>query len=427
MPTKKKIKILRIINRFNIGGPTYNATFLTKYLSEDFETMLIGGLPEEGESDSLHILQEYGLDPILLEEMKRTPSFQGDRKAYKRLKEIIREFKPDIVHTHASKAGALGRKAAHELNVPVIIHTFHGHVFHSYFGKFKTRIYKLIERRLAKKSTGIVAISNLQKEELSKEHNICAGKKITVIPLGFDLNKFHENLEEKRQITRAEYSIMEDEVAICIIGRLAPIKNHTLFLESIELVSKQTDKKIAVFIVGDGAERISIELKIENMQLGSNVRFVLTSWIKNIDYFNAGMDILCLTSNNEGTPVSLIEAQAANIPVISTDVGGVRDVVKDCVTGFIVPKNSKEKFSEKLLLLLENDDKRKVMSQNGWNFVKNKFHYTTLVDNMELYYKKLLMQTVKVLTLFPERCQKPFDKQLDCHSQYLVRATVALL
>lgn len=392
MPTKKKIKILRIINRFNIGGPTYNATFLTKYLSEDFETMLIGGLPEEGESDSLHILQEYGLDPILLEEMKRTPSFQGDRKAYKRLKEIIREFKPDIVHTHASKAGALGRKAAHELNVPVIIHTFHGHVFHSYFGKFKTRIYKLIERRLAKKSTGIVAISNLQKEELSKEHNICAGKKITVIPLGFDLNKFHENLEEKRQITRAEYSIMEDEVAICIIGRLAPIKNHTLFLESIELVSKQTDKKIAVFIVGDGAERISIELKIENMQLGSNVRFVLTSWIKNIDYFNAGMDILCLTSNNEGTPVSLIEAQAANIPVISTDVGGVRDVVKDGVTGFIVPKNSKEKFSEKLLLLLENDDKRKVMSQNGWNFVKNKFHYTTLVDNMELYYKKLLKE-----------------------------------
>ena len=392
MPTNKKIKILRIINRFNIGGPTYNATFLTKYLSEDFETMLIGGLPEEGESDSLHILQEYGLDPILLEEMKRTPSFQGDRKAYKRLKEIIREFKPDIVHTHASKAGALGRKAAHELNVPVIIHTFHGHVFHSYFGKFKSRIYKLIERRLAKKSTGIVAISNLQKEELSKEHNICAGKKITVIPLGFDLNKFHENLEEKRQITRAEYSIMEDEVAICIIGRLAPIKNHTLFLESIELVSKQTDKKIAVFIVGDGAERISIELKIENMQLGSNVRFVLTSWIKNIDYFNAGMDILCLTSNNEGTPVSLIEAQAANIPVISTDVGGVRDVVKDGVTGFIVPKNSKEKFSEKLLLLLENDDKRKVMSQNGWNFVKNKFHYTTLVDNMELYYKKLLKE-----------------------------------
>ena len=390
MPVSQKIKVLRIINRFNIGGPTYNAAFLTKYLSDDFETMLIGGLPEDGESDSLHILKEYGLNPILLNEMKRKPSFQGDRKAYKRLKEIIREFEPDIVHTHASKAGALGRKAAHELKVPVIIHTFHGHVFHSYFGNFKTRLYKLIERKLAKQSTGIVAISNLQKEELSKQHNICAGKKITVIPWGFDLDKFHDNLEEKRLFTRSEYSLTDDEVAVSIIGRLVPIKNHSLFLESIEIVSKQTDKKIAVFIVGDGTERESIEQKIESMQLGSNVRFVLTSWIKNIDCFNAGMDILCLTSKNEGTPVSLIEAQAANIPVISTDVGGVRDVVEDGITGFIVPKNSKERFSEKLLLLIENEETRKLMSQNGWDFVKNKFHYTTLVGNMEIYYKKLL-------------------------------------
>ena len=390
MPVSQKIKVLRIINRFNIGGPTYNAAFLTKYLSDDFETMLIGGLPEDGESDSLHILKEYGLNPILLNEMKRKPSFQGDRKAYKRLKEIIREFEPDIVHTHASKAGALGRKAAHELKVPVIIHTFHGHVFHSYFGNFKTRLYKLIERKLAKQSTGIVAISNLQKEELSKQHNICAGKKITVIPLGFDLDKFHDNLEEKRLFTRSEYSLTDDEVAVSIIGRLVPIKNHSLFLESIEIVSKQTDKKIAVFIVGDGTERESIEKKIESMQLGSNVRFVLTSWIKNIDCFNAGMDILCLTSKNEGTPVSLIEAQAANIPVISTDVGGVRDVVEDGITGFIVPKNSKERFSEKLLLLIENEETRKLMSQNGWDFVKNKFHYTTLVGNMEIYYRKLL-------------------------------------
>jgi glycosyltransferase involved in cell wall biosynthesis len=390
MPVSQKIKVLRIINRFNIGGPTYNATFLTKFLSDDFETLLIGGLPEDGESDSLHILKEYELEPILLEEMKRKPSFYEDRKAYKRLKEIIREFKPDIVHTHASKAGALGRKAAHALKVPIIIHTFHGHVFHSYFGNFKTRVYKFIERKLAKQSTGIIAISNLQKEELSNNHNICSGKKITVIPLGFDLDKFHNNLEEKRFLTRTEYSLTDDEVAVSIIGRLAPIKNHSLFLEIIELVSQKTTKKIAVFIVGDGTERTSIERKIENMQLGSNVRFILTSWIKNIDCFNAGMDILCLTSNNEGTPVSLIEAQAANIPVISTDVGGVRDIVDDGITGFIVPKNSKEKFSEKLLLLIENEKMRKTMSQNGWTFVKNKFHYTKLVENMEVYYKKLL-------------------------------------
>lgn len=121
MAEKKKIKVLRIINRFNIGGPTYNATFLTRFLSDDFETLLVGGLPEEDESDSLHILEEYGVKPILIEEMKRKPSFQSDRKAYKRIKDIIREFQPDIVHTHAAKAGALGRRAAHELKVPVIV------------------------------------------------------------------------------------------------------------------------------------------------------------------------------------------------------------------------------------------------------------------------------------------------------------------
>lgn len=395
MKSKRKIRVLRIINRFNIGGPTYNATFLSKFLSDDFETILVGGLPEEGESDSLHILEEYGVTPVLIEEMKRLPSFQSDRKAYLRLKEIIREFKPDIVHTHASKAGALGRKAAYELKVPIIIHTYHGHVFHSYFGKFKTYIFKTIERRLAKRSTGIIAISELQKEELTHDHKICSEKKITVIPLGFDLHKFHENLEEKRINVRKEYQIKEDEIAVAIIGRLAPIKNHSLFLKIIERVAKQTNKNLAVFIVGDGTERDNIEKKIKEMALGSHVRFILTSWIKDIGTFNAGMDIMCLTSNNEGTPVSLIEAQAANIPVVSTDVGGVRDVVLDGETGFVVPKRSVEKFSEKLLLLVEDEKKRKKMSQNGWAFVEQKFHYTTLVKNMESYYRKLLNEKNK--------------------------------
>lgn len=395
MEGKKKIKVLRIINRFNIGGPTYNATFLSKFLSDDFETLLVGGLPELGESDSLHILEEYGVKPLLIEEMKRLPSFQSDRKAYLRLKEIIREFKPDIVHTHASKAGALGRKAAYELKVPIIVHTFHGHVFHSYFGKFKTYIFKSIERRLAKQSSGIIAISELQKNELHLEHKICSSSKISIIPLGFDLNKFHDNLDEKRKIIRERYSIEKEEVAVAIVGRLAPIKNHSLFLSIIEKVAGLTNKKIAVFIVGDGTERENIEKKIASMNLGSHVRFILTSWIKDIEIFNAGMDIMCLTSNNEGTPVSLIEAQAANIPVISTDVGGVKDVVEDGVTGFIVPKKSVNEFSEKLLLLIEDEKKRKSMSQNGWTFVEQKFHYTTLVNNMELYYRKLLNEKHK--------------------------------
>jgi len=382
-------KILRIINRFNIGGPTYNATFLSRFLDDEYETLLIGGLPEKDEADSLHILEEYGLSPMLIPEMQRIPSFKSDRAAYRKIKQIIEEFKPDIVHTHAAKAGALGRKAAKACNVPVIVHTFHGHVFHSYFGKVKTEIFKQIERRLAKKSDGIIAISDIQKHELSTIHKICPADKIKVIPLGFDLDKFQE-ATSKREEVRKQYKIEDDEIAIAIVGRLAPIKNHALFLSSVEKVLENTSKKIKVFIVGDGEERQIISDTVSNINSTFGNKIIMTSWIKNIGEFNAGMDVICLTSNNEGTPVSLIEAQAGNLPVLTTDVGGVRDVVKDGETGYIVPKNNVTLFSEKLLFLIENDEERVRLSKNGWDFVREKFHYKTLVNNVNEYYKFLL-------------------------------------
>ncbi len=387
-------KVLRIINRFNIGGPTYNAAFLTKFLPEEYETLLVGGLPEEDESDSLHILEDYGLKPLLIPEMKRIPNFRSDREAYRKIKEIIAEFQPDIVHTHAAKAGALGRKAAKACGVPVIVHTFHGHVFHSYFGTAKTWLYKLIERRLARISTGIIAISPIQKEELSSVHRICSAAKIKVIPLGFDLSKFQENLPEKRLQTRTERKLEADEVAVTIVGRLAPIKNHSLFLDVIETLAKK-GVKARYFIVGDGQEKASIQQRANALQETYGIRIELTSWIKDIATFNAGMDILCLSSDNEGTPVSLIEAQASGIPVISTDVGGVRDIVSEGETGFIVPKKEVEPFAEKLQLLIENKEIRQKMSQNGWNFVRDTFHYTTLVKNMEKYYAELIEKTKK--------------------------------
>jgi glycosyltransferase involved in cell wall biosynthesis len=388
----KKIRVLRIINRFNIGGPTYNAVFLTRFLSDEYETLLVGGMPEDGESDSLHILEEYGIEPLLIKEMKREPRISHDRAAYLRLKTIIKEFDPDIVHTHASKAGALGRRAAIKMNVPVIVHTFHGHVFHSYFGKLKTFIFKSIERRLAKRSSGIVAISELQKKELSEEHAICKADKIHVVPLGFDLLRFKDSKQVHRDSTRARFDIADEEVAIAIIGRLVPVKNHKLFLDVIRLLSKQSAVPMKFFIVGDGPERAFIEAEIQLMQLPRNVKIVMTSWIKDIAAFNAGMDVICLTSHNEGTPVSLIEAQAAGIPVISTDVGGVRDIVQNGETGFVVPKNDPILFAEKLRSLTEDKNKREIMSQKGWSFVEDKFHYTRLVRNMEEYYSQLLSE-----------------------------------
>ncbi|MFT6244740.1 MAG: glycosyltransferase involved in cell wall biosynthesis [Salibacteraceae bacterium] len=388
----KKIKILRIINRFNIGGPTYNATFLTKFLGDEYETKLVGGLPDVGESDSLYILEKYDVEPILLEEMIRLPSISSDRKAYLKLKEIIKEYQPDIVHTHASKAGALGRKAARACNVPIVIHTFHGHVFHSYFGKVKTNLFKAIERNLSKKSDAIVAISDIQKGELVNTHKICKADKIHVIPLGFDLEPFHQKRINSRISERAKWKLAEEDVAIAIVGRLAPVKNHSFFFDVITEVLSKTTKSVKVFVVGDGAEREKIALRAKEINELHNNRIALTSWISDIGEFNSAMDIVCLTSNNEGTPVSLIEAQAGGIPVVSTDVGGVRDIVLNGDTGFVVAINDQESFVNCVLELIEDENKREKMSQNGWTFVQDKFHYKTLARNMDILYKDLLQK-----------------------------------
>ncbi len=388
-------RVLRIINRFNIGGPTYNATFLTRFLHADFETLLIGGLPEEGESDSLHIPGEYGITPTIIEELKRKPNIKSDREAYKKIKEIILEFKPDIVHTHASKAGAIGRRAAYACNVPVIIHTFHGHVFHSYFGQLKTKLFKYIERKLARKSTAIVAISEIQKKELSEIHHICPAEKIHVIPLGFDLQKFQDNISEKRKITRETYQLQEEDVAVAIIGRLTKIKNHAFFLEVVESLLVNQAGNATFFIVGDGELMDEIQEKVSVLIEKYQAKIILTSWIKDIATFNAGMDIICLTSDNEGTPVSLIEAQASNVPIITSDVGGVKDILLEGKTGFVIKRGDLEDYVKKLGNLINNKELRMELSSNGWNFVKEKFHYTRLTRDMEELYRKLLEKNAK--------------------------------
>lgn len=388
----KKIKIVRIINRFNIGGPTFNATFLTRFLDDRFETVLVGGVPDEGEKDSLHILKQYGVEPIIIPELQRNPNINSDKKAYKKLKAIIKEEKPDIVHTHASKAGFLGRRAAFSCGVKVVVHTFHGHVFHSYFGKLKTNAVKMVERNLAKRSTGIIAISELQKKELVEDHRICPEEKVKVIPLGFDLEKFSQNKEQSRLQVRSHYAIKDDEVAIAIIGRLAPIKDHLFFLEVIEklLNNNGLRHKIKVFIVGDGSERAVIQEKVNSLNSKFGETILMTSWILDIPKFNHGMDIICLTSKNEGTPVSLIEAQAAGIPVVSTDVGGVRNVINDEVSGFVIDVGDRQRFVEKLSILIENQKIRANFAREGQSWVKDKYHYARLVKDMADYYVKLL-------------------------------------
>lgn len=391
-------KVLRIINRFNLGGPTYNAAYLTKYLSPDYETLLVGGEKDESEDSSRFIVDSLGLHPLIIPEMRRSINPANDGIAYNKIKNIIKRYKPDIVHTHASKAGTLGRIAAFSCNVPVVVHTFHGHVFHSYFSKASTTFYKTVERRLAKKSTKIIALSELQKFELTEIHQICEPAKIEIIPLGFDLNRFHENTDVKRIVFRKEFLLDEDEIAIGIVGRLVPIKNHPLFLQAIHEILEKTTQKVRFFIVGDGESRQDLfdfarALNIDHIYWPIEKRksiLTFTSWIKDIDIVNSGLDIIALTSLNEGTPVSLIEAQASNKPIVTTDVGGIGNVVEPNKTALLSPSDDYMAFADNLFKVIENKDLRLAMSENGWLFVKEKFHYQRLANDMKALYCKLL-------------------------------------
>lgn len=391
-------RVLRIINRLNLGGPTFNAAFLTKYLAPEFETKLVSGMIDETEESSEFITENVGVEPVYISEMYRDINFLNDRKAYKKIKKIIQEFKPDIVHTHAAKAGTLGRLAASACKVPVILHTFHGHVFHSYFSPLKTRVFLEIERYLATKSTAIIAISERQKRELGLIYNIAPMEKIKVIHLGFDLHDFTESQEQKRKSFREKYLVEEDEIVISIVGRLVPVKNHKLFIDALKVVLQNSDKKIRAFIVGDGEERQNIidylrQEAIDSVYWPEEKRkavVTLTSWHKDVDVVYAGSDIVALTSNNEGTPVSLIEAQAANKPIVTTRVGGITDVVIPNKTAFISTKGNVQKLAKNLFILVQDEELRQQMSEAGRSFVLDRFSYTRLVKDTSALYRQLL-------------------------------------
>lgn len=391
-------KVLRIINRFNLGGPTYNAAYLTKYMSDDFQTLLVGGEKDPSEDSSQYIVRDLGIEPVVISEMRRSINPFQDIAAFRKIKNIINSFQPDIVHTHASKAGTLGRLAAMQSRVPVIIHTFHGHVFHSYFNSYKSKFFQNVEQNLAKRSSKIIAISDKQKQDLAEKYKIAEPEKIEVIPLGFDLDRFQQDIPSKRIQFRKKFNIADDELAIGIIGRLVPVKNHDLFLQAVKYVKEHTNRKIRAFIIGDGECRENLIQKSKQLNIDftdtSNINkkatLTFTSWIKRIDEAYAGLDVVALTSYNEGTPVSLIEAQASNKPIVTTNVGGIENIVIPERTALLSKNNDVKDFAEKLLAVTQNDHLREDMGHNGWDYVKDKFHYSKLVKNTQNLYHSLL-------------------------------------
>ena len=393
-------RVLRIINRFNLGGISYNVSNLSKYMPKEFETLLVGGPEEKTEESSLFIPHSLGLEPVLIKELRRSINPINDFRAYLKIRALIKEFDPEIVHTHASKAGAIGRLAAFHSGVPIIVHTFHGHVFHGYFGKFRTGLIKRVERYLCSKSTAVIAISENQKRELCEELKICGPEKTHVISLGFDLRRFREDQAVKRKDFRNKYALADEELAIMIIGRLAPIKNHQLFIDAIEYAKKNTSRKIRAFIVGDGETKEDLIAYIKNKKLPYSLSadkqalFTFTSWIREVDQPLAGSDLICLTSLNEGTPVSLIEAQAASKYIVSTNVGGIKDILDpDC--GMLSEAYDKEAYMMNLTYAITHFEQVNAKAGIASQKVMERFDYKRLCSDMSKLYEEISGKSLK--------------------------------
>lgn len=390
---------MRIMHRLSISGPTHHAANLTTFMHKKFDTMLLTGMLADGEKDGSFILQELGIQPYYIQSMKRSINPFQDIKALFEIYRWIQKEKPVIVHTHAAKSGTLGRLAAIIAGVPIIIHTFHGHTFHSYFNKLVTKVFISIERFLASKSTRIIAISEIQKMEIGMQFKICPMDKIEVIPLGFDLQKMNLKSAEKRKEFREQWLIAEDEIAIGIVGRLANIKHHTLFFDCFAALLHRTNKKIKGIIVGDGELIHALKQYCTTKGLryctqediDSKANIIFTSWQKKIDVVINGLDIVTLTSLNEGTPVTLIEAMAAAKPIVSTNVGGIADFVVHGKNGFLTETKDQKAFTEYLEILVNNTSHFGDLSDSAKK-IQYQFSYKRLVDDMEKLYDELLQE-----------------------------------
>ncbi len=383
---RKKIKILRVIARLNVGGPAIQAISLNRELNNnEFEATLVYGVVSKGEAD-ITTFPGMGVERgILLPGLGRELHPLKDISTLLKLIAIIRRERPDIIHTHTAKAGAVGRLAAVLCGVPILIHTFHGHVFHGYFSPLKTSFFKLIEKLLAAFTTRIIAISPTQKKEIQSILKIPEDK-FEVIPLGFNLDKFAKCRESSTGEFRKTIGATQDDIIITIVGRIVPIKNHALFINVARLLlEKHNNLRFA--IVGGGELQDQSEALAR--QLGISDRVVFAGWRSDIDKVYADTDITVLTSDNEGTPVCLIESLSAGVPVVSTDVGGVKDVVFDGRNGYLAPKGDAEALAAVVEKLIKSPDERARMGINGKVDAAERHSFSRLYNDIVFIYHQL--------------------------------------
>ena len=383
-----RIRVLRLIARLNVGGPAIHVTALTSGLDPArYDSRLATGLPGRHEGDMSYLSEAAGVAPVLLPEMGREVAPLADLATLARLVRLMRQFRPHIVHTHTAKAGAVGRMAARLSGVPVVVHTFHGHVFHAYFGRLQSRLAVRTERMLAGLSDRLITLSERLRREIAG-FGVAPSEKIEVIPLGFDLAPFAPEAGWRRGQLRAELGLAPDDWLIGSVGRLVPVKNHALLLQAAQAL-RQAGRRAHFVIVGDGELRPSLEAQARALGLEQAVSF--TGWRRDLPPVYADLDVLVNTSRNEGTPVAVIEAMAAGVPVIATAVGGVPDVVADGATGTLVPEGDAEALARALAERLDQPEAARRMAEAARVEVLQRYSMKQLLCNVDGLYQRLLM------------------------------------
>ncbi|MEI8105462.1 MAG: glycosyltransferase [Actinomycetes bacterium] len=388
--TGEPIRILRLIARLNVGGPALHVSYLSKELGQiGYETKLVAGHVGGGEGSMEYVAENLGVEPLYLPELQREVSPFLDASAVRRIRSLISEFRPHILHTHTAKAGAVGRSAAllaGRARPPVIVHTYHGHVLRGYFGRVKTAAYVQVERRLAAASDALIAVSPEVRDDLVALR-VAHPEKITVVRLGLDLSGRIQTGAGARDEVRAELGIPDAQVLIGWVGRMTEIKCADDLLRGVAML-RASGVDAAVVLVGDGPLLGGLQALAAELGLADHTRFA--GFRDDVGRIYAACDIVALTSANEGTPVSLIEALAAGRPVVATDVGGVSDVVSDGAFGFLVPAHDIAGLADRLGRLAADPELRRRFGEAGREHVLPRYAIPRLVGDIDHLYRELL-------------------------------------
>jgi glycosyltransferase involved in cell wall biosynthesis len=378
---------VRVIARLNVGGPARQVCFLHQHLGERFLTILIAGKVDEDEADMSYLLQSQ-TGVRWLESLSRPVRIWQDLRTFFKLLSLLRQEKPDILHTHTAKAGALGRVAGFLLGVPVIVHTYHGHVFAGYFGRWKTRLVIMVERMLNRITTRVIAISDSQAQELSEVYNVVKRAKVSVIRTGHDLSSYRSGGDSGK--LRERLGLSSNHKIVVWAGRMVPIKNVRLLAEIICAAAKE-DPSLHFVIVGDGPDRTMFQ------QLIGDTRATLLGWQSDMSEIWRQADIALGTSLNEGTPAAFIEAMAAGKPFVSTDVGGVLDLTVNArkVNGQIVADNamlctsSAKELLSCIMQITSDPTLASKMGESGREFVEHYYTAEQMAANHSNLYERL--------------------------------------